>query len=226
MDETLEKLLAVLMSSSAKTGGKQGAVPTERDLAAMLGVNRSTVRERLSVLEILGLIKRTRGRGTHLDVPDAAFLQLYFDTAMKMQYVQIEQLEQAREAIDRAAVREAARAATAAEIARLEGHLKQMLESDSVAKGAAADFAFHRELVNCSKNPVLILIMDGLSPIVQHFLEDKREMMPQIEPRISSVNTVHAPIVTALHNHDVVAAQEAMDRHYYILDEALNEGRS
>jgi GntR family transcriptional repressor for pyruvate dehydrogenase complex len=141
-----------------------------------------------------------------------------------MRYIEIEQLEQAREAIDRAAVREAARAATATDIARLEEHLKQMLEADSVAKGAAADFAFHRELVNTSKNPVLILFMDGLSSIVRDFLENKREMMPQQDPRTSCVNTVHEPIVAALHKHDVVAAQEAIDRHYYILDEAMGSG--
>jgi GntR family transcriptional repressor for pyruvate dehydrogenase complex len=221
VDRTLEELISVLMSSSDGQQGGQVRVPTERDLAAILGVNRSTVRERLSALEVLGLIQRTQGSGTYLGMPHPSFLRLYFDTARRLGQIEYRHLERAREAIDRAAAREAAQSATLADLAVLEGHLQDMLGCDTVAKGVEADVEFHLQLVRASKNPVLVLLGEGLSASVRHLLEDKRRSFPQTDPRTSCVNTVHIPIVEALRARDAQAAEQAVDHHYEVLNDGV-----
>ena len=100
MDETLERLAALITDVPLGANGEH-RLPTERKLASILEVNRGTVRERLAALEILGLIRRRQGSGTYLGMPHPTFIRLYFEMAVKLGYVEIGQLQQARELIER-----------------------------------------------------------------------------------------------------------------------------
>lgn len=57
------ELRLLIKSEGIKTGGK---LPSERELAERLQVGRSSVREALRSLELLGLIETRRGEGTFL----------------------------------------------------------------------------------------------------------------------------------------------------------------
>lgn len=57
------QLKTLINEEGIKTGGK---LPSERELAERLHVGRSTVREALRSLELLGLIETRRGEGTFL----------------------------------------------------------------------------------------------------------------------------------------------------------------
>src|ERR1700685_142740 len=56
----VETRLRALLSSDER--GSDGRLPTERELAGMYGVSRTTVRQVLDGLEHAGLIRRRRGR--------------------------------------------------------------------------------------------------------------------------------------------------------------------
>lgn len=57
------ELRVIIREEEIKTGGK---LPSERELAERLQVGRSTIREALRSLELLGLIETRRGEGTFL----------------------------------------------------------------------------------------------------------------------------------------------------------------
>src|SRR6185312_4636999 len=57
------ELRTIIKVEGIKTGGK---LPSERELAERLQAGRSTVREALRSLELLGLIETRRGEGTFL----------------------------------------------------------------------------------------------------------------------------------------------------------------
>ena len=56
-------LESIIKEEGIKTGGK---LPSERELAERLQAGRSTIREALRSLELLGLIETRRGEGTFL----------------------------------------------------------------------------------------------------------------------------------------------------------------
>ena len=220
MDETLERLAAAVVSAAANGGvGNKLRVPTERDLAASLGVNRSTLRERLSALEVLGLLRRTQGSGTYLDMPHSSFVRLYFEMAVKLGHVTVEELEKAREMIERAVVREAATAATLEDMVALERCVEKMLNSSSVEDGDEADYEFHTRLVRASKNPVMELIVEGLSSVLRELLRQRRYMVRRRPGSFARTNADHVPIINAIKAGDPEAAERAMDEHFRIWNE-------
>jgi GntR family transcriptional repressor for pyruvate dehydrogenase complex len=76
-------------------------LPTERELADQLGIQRPTLRDRLTVLETLGLLQRVQGSGTYLALPNSRFLQFYFGVALKLGFISIDQIQSAMEMIGR-----------------------------------------------------------------------------------------------------------------------------
>ena len=61
--EIVRELRHLIEEEDIKTGGK---LPSERVLAERMDVGRSTVREALRSLELLGIIETRRGEGTYL----------------------------------------------------------------------------------------------------------------------------------------------------------------
>ncbi|EPD54181.1 GntR family transcriptional regulator [Paenisporosarcina sp. FSL H8-0542] len=61
--QIVRELRLLIQSENIRPGGK---LPSERELAERLQVGRSTVREALRSLELLGLIETKRGEGTFL----------------------------------------------------------------------------------------------------------------------------------------------------------------
>jgi GntR family transcriptional repressor for pyruvate dehydrogenase complex len=59
--ETIKQIHLIIETDSLKTGDK---IPSERELSERLKVGRSSVREALRALELLGLIETRRGEGT------------------------------------------------------------------------------------------------------------------------------------------------------------------
>lgn len=61
--EIVKKIRAIIVADGLKAGDK---IPSERELSDRLNVGRSSVREALRALELLGLIETRRGEGTFI----------------------------------------------------------------------------------------------------------------------------------------------------------------
>lgn len=191
-------------------------IPTERELAERLGVNRTSLRERLTALEVLGVVRRTQGSGTYLDMPHSTFVRLYFELGVRLGHVQIDQLEQAREMIEREVAREAATKITAEDLAILERHTEHMISPRTIEEGNQADHEFHLQLFRASRNPVMVLIAEGLSSVLQELLQQRRIRMRRIPESTERTNAVHLPLLDALRGRDPDAAVDAMDEHFRV----------
>jgi DNA-binding FadR family transcriptional regulator len=211
VDELLERLLSLLVSNvKGDEQGSQRRVPTERELADVLGVSRNSLRERLSALEVLGLIRRTQGSGTYMGMPHSVFVRLHFEMAMRLGYIEIEQLEQAREMLERASVRQAALLADQLDIDHLARCVDEMLETGAVH----ADYEFHFRLIKAAKNPVIELIAEGLSPLLKELLQSRHQILRQDPAAFARANNSHVGIVEAIRARDPAAAERALDEHF------------
>src|SRR3954470_5069209 len=98
-----------LLAGSLRPGDR--LIP-ERDLAAQLGVSRPILREALRALTVLGVVEIRDRVGTIVRRPDLSVLNDFFTFAFAQQSEVIDDVMQARIAIECQAVRLAAQRAT------------------------------------------------------------------------------------------------------------------
>jgi DNA-binding FadR family transcriptional regulator len=190
-------------------------LPTEREQFASLAVSRGALREQLSTLEMLGFVDRTQGRGSYLQVPDAGFMQLYFDLSHQLGHLTQPQFAAARELLEVAVAEAAARLATADDVDALRGIVDAMVRAGGAGDAQAAldaDVAFHRRLVRVVDNPVFTLLHDGLSHVLHRELVERRAAAGDSR----EIDTVHHGIVDAIGERDGDGARIAMRRHFEV----------
>ncbi|MFW2367011.1 MAG: FadR/GntR family transcriptional regulator [Desulforhopalus sp.] len=213
MQQFLDTLLDVISTNNPSFEGDI-KLPSERELAASLGVNRATLREKMAVLDAIGFIKRTQGSGTYLTMPRSQILQLTFNMALRMNYTSIEHLTSAREMIEAGVARMAAQNATDKDIKAMKYFLDRLLETQDPEYGHELDHAFHMHLSVATHNPVLQIILESFSPSLRKVLQQRRRLVAQAPQGLEKTNETHVEIFEAVQNHDPDRAVKAMETHF------------
>jgi DNA-binding FadR family transcriptional regulator len=152
-------------------------LPPERALAEQFGVSRNTLREALRSLENAGLLRlrkgATGGAFVRESTGDAIITGLrdMFDLGA----IQPEHLTEARVLIESIAVRVACERATAEDIAALHANIaaaeNAAREKINFYDQAAIHLEFHRIIARATKNPVMVIVMEALVDVMQHFIQ-------------------------------------------------------
>lgn len=224
MDAIFRKLRDVIVelgSERAREG--QLRLPTERELALQLGVQRSTLRERLSTLEHLGVLQRTQGSGTYISPLNSEFIQLYFDLALALGFIGIDEMETARELLEREIVHRAASVADTQDMDELEDLASRMERATTPTERLRADLQFHMRLAYAARNPVITLVFDGLASVLQRVLSRRRYLVRSVPGAAERMDATHRPIVDALRRRDPEQAMALMDRHFRVWDDLSSQ---
>lgn len=210
----------------AEPGTGRLRLPTERELGASLEVSRGSLREQLSMLEMLGFLDRTQGRGSYLQVPDAGFLRLYFDLSHQLDQLTHDQFSAAREMLEISVAEAAAEHATDDDVAELRGLVDEMVRGDQ-DRALEADLEFHRRLFTVVDNPIFNLMRDGLAHVLRGVVVDRRRLAVEREPAGDGSprpsDAVHYEVVEALAARDGPAAGAAMRRHFAVWRSAIDD---
>jgi GntR family transcriptional repressor for pyruvate dehydrogenase complex len=147
-------------------------LPPQRELATLLGVGRSSVREAINALAVMGYLDVAQGRGTYIreDLPDADVSLIQLNAALKAG--NILELMDVRELLECRSARLAADRAEGEKIRNLETAIKGMHQcAEDYESFLEADMQFHRALAEASENQILCeltrLILDK---VVAHHL--------------------------------------------------------
>jgi GntR family transcriptional regulator, transcriptional repressor for pyruvate dehydrogenase complex len=160
-DEAIEKIKAMIVSGALRAGDR---LPKEADLAADLGLSRSSLREAVKALSLVNILDVRRGDGTYVTSLEPAVLlealsfivDFHRDTTV-LEFFQV------RRILEPAATAMAAERITAAEAAELRVLLDQLGPDPGTEELVANDLEFHRRIAACSGNSVLVSLLDTLS---------------------------------------------------------------
>lgn len=207
-DEALGKMVTLLMGKGA--GEK---IPSERELAETLHVSRTAIRDRISRLEALGVVRRKEREGTFFtgirpeNVSDVLIL------SMLSQQMTMESLVSVRQGLERQASVEACRTRNLEALEDLGAAVAAMYETDDGQELQAADNAFHRALFSASCSQGLVFFSQMLhavlsSTVLHVYLEQDRDIL----------RVLHTAILDAILASDEDAATRAMDEHFVWLN--------
>jgi len=196
-------------------------LPSERELAEMLKVSRSSIRDAIRSLELMGLVEPRQGAGTVVCEVSAESLLSPLTGLLVRQQEHIAELLDFRKMLEPSLAARAATHASPEDIAEMEGILAR--QEEKLRRGEVAideDSEFHYSIAVASNNSVVLKLLD----VLMDLLRDTRERSLQVKGRPQKSITAHRRILAAIKRHDAEAANAAMRRHIEDIEEiVINE---
>ncbi|MEV1066790.1 FCD domain-containing protein [Streptomyces sp. NPDC050263] len=157
----IERIKAMIGEGLLEPGQR---LPTERDLAAQLGISRSSMREAIRALTVLGVLEARHGSGIYVTQLQAGdLLETFGVVADLSRGPRLVELLEVRRILESTATALAAARITPAQLAAVEGHLDAMNATDDPDEILAHDLAFHRSIAAAAGNETMAAILEGLS---------------------------------------------------------------
>ncbi len=209
-EQLVERLLTLIRELELTAGDR---LPSERELAAGMGVSRASVRQALIVLEVQGLVDVRHGEGAVLldTRPDATVL-----SAAQAHARRLPEVIEAREALEVKLAALAAERRTEEDLTRIDDALDGM-EKDIVrgGRGLQGDERFHAAVTAAARSALLADLMAGISAAIR---ESRIESLSQPDRPQESLAS-HRRIAAAIRAGDSPAAGEAMAEHIRLVSD-------
>jgi len=207
-EAAMQQIQALITSRGMLPGDR---LPSERELVHQLEISRTSVREALRMLEIMGLVQVKPGRGAFikdldgdLGIPLATWIAGHQETLRN--YFEVRMI------LEPASAALAALRANREDIRRLTKKLNDFricLEHEDLVGIIQADIAFHNLIGKATKNKTLQLFTNTISRL----LVDSWKASLRTEGRPRKTVREHQEILDAIINRDAPEARRNMEKH-------------
>ena len=204
-----------IMDGELRPGEK---LPPERDIAEQLNVSRNSVREAIRIMDMTGVISSQQGSGNYITCE----FQKSLAETMTMMFA-MDQISQIRQALECLAFSLAIEHASDGQIEEMEMLVKELDKSSDDAKNAALDKKLHFTLAQSSGNILVLDFLEACSGVIDSFIHDMRAEILRTEERKKLLNECHKKLTEALREKDEMKGQEALKRHFMLINEILEE---
>jgi GntR family transcriptional repressor for pyruvate dehydrogenase complex len=206
--DAVDQLREMIIKEKLKPGTR---LPSERELIKNLQIGRSSVREALRILEIMGLIEVKPGSGAFvtatkedLFLPLSSWISHHRET--------LDHHFEARLVIEPRAAAFAARRVSPKIIKAMKKTLaefQEKMDSDELIGAILADQEFHRLVAQATTNKTLMLLMDT----IVRFLFDGWKATLRVKGRLNKTVQEHQAILKAIERGKPEEASAAMETH-------------
>jgi GntR family transcriptional repressor for pyruvate dehydrogenase complex len=215
-DQIIDQLISMITDGKFKPGDK---LPPEPALMEQFGVGRSSLREAIGALSLIGMLTVRPGYGTHVSASLGESVSGPFRWGMFMGWREkLHEFIEARITIEQALVGMAAERATEADVEEIK-RCHELLKASKVTKRKAiqADLVFHTAIANASHNSVLARFLEELRQPVKNWMEQKASLFGGYD----KVFDQHDAVFSAILARDPVRARKAMKKHLEAVGERL-----
>ncbi len=186
-------------------------LPSERDLAHRLGVNRATLREGIRLLEQRGLVQMKVGSGTFISGMPRSLVSDSIERYLAFGDCSHEELVVVREILEPEIAALAARQADADDLALLRcilDRLEEAFEGQDVSAYAEVDASFHEALAAATHNRLLTAIANGMRKPMRAWIHTQSQSR-----RLEEGARSHRLVLEAITARDPDHARDAMRAH-------------
>lgn len=202
-----EQLISHVVNGDWKPGDR---IPPERELCQQLGIARTSLREALKAMELVGMLDSRVGDGTFV-CPRSEFLARPLLWAFTgTDETELRDVMEARVLLERDLAGLAAERGSEEEIAEIGEAVRAM--RDSVVTGTSmieADMRFHLAVAEAAHNGVLQNAVQLLRNLMRHWINLKL-LIPNVPTRVLNQ---HDQIYEAIRRRDAERARAAMRKH-------------
>jgi DNA-binding FadR family transcriptional regulator len=206
-----------LLAGDLKAGDR---LPAERELALSLGVSRPVLREALRSLAVLGFLEIRHGSGAYVRSPDIAAVGDFLTFSMAHQPEMLDDVIQARIAIECQAIRLACERATDADLQRIAACLTSLTKTlDDPDLGGKADFEFHLAIVKASRSTALLTLYRAISQLLMRSHVERRRITVTAPGIRNYLVDAHREVFLSIVDRNPDEAEARLREHFKIGDE-------
>lgn len=160
-DEAIAKIRDLITTGQLSPGEQ---IPPEQELAALLGISRSSLREAVKALSQAKVLHVRRGDGTYVSSLEPRLLLSGMGFAIElMQEQSLVEIFEVRRLLEPAATALAAERITNAQVKALQESLSDMKRAQHPEDLVRRDMDFHAQITEATGNASLCSILDAIS---------------------------------------------------------------
>ncbi len=201
-------------------------LPSERDLAAQLGVSRPSVREALLLLESRGLVGARRGGGYAVTDVTAPTMTDPLAHLLQRHPSAVDDVLEVRHGLECVAAYFAATRATDADVKALRERaatMRRRRKKLDASEMVDLDVDFHMAVAEASHNVALVHVMRGIFNLMRLNILRAREAMYHQEETLGLLDDQHTALAEAIASRDADAARAAANVHLSFTQVSLRE---
>jgi GntR family transcriptional repressor for pyruvate dehydrogenase complex len=207
-DDAISRIRHMILTGELAPGDR---LPPEGALAASLGLSRTSLREAVRALTVLGVIDTRQGDASYITSLGPELLLGALGLAVDLQREDaMPDLVEVRRILEPAATAMAASRITAEEIQRLRSLIPSRLDDMQVSELVEFDWEFHRAIARACGNELLVALLDGLAQPTMRMRIWRGLSTPGV---LVQTLDEHEAIVDALESHDAELAHAAATVH-------------
>src|SRR3954452_10571766 len=157
-EQVAEQIQRLIAEGTLKPGDR---LPPERELAARFGVARSSLRDAVRTLEVMGILEPRQGTGTVVRDLSAESLVVPLASVLVRKRELVAELIDVRRMLEPALAARAAKNATVDEVMELEDILRR--QAEKMRRGESTvdeDSEFHYTIGRAARNSVVLQVLD------------------------------------------------------------------
>ncbi|NVK18351.1 MAG: FadR family transcriptional regulator [Methylocystaceae bacterium] len=207
------RLVADAIEKQIMTGQikPEDPIGTEADLVEQFGVNRSTVREGIRLLEQSGMLRRGEKRRLYVSLPGYDKLATRISRSLVLHKVTFRELVETLEILEPTTIALAAKHITEEQLERLRINVaateKELEDRDRLSQ---LDTEFHSIIAEAAHNSVFLLAREPAGLLIYPATQYIFEAVPEAPSRLLEA---HKTMLQALEERDEEKARVWMDKH-------------
>jgi GntR family transcriptional repressor for pyruvate dehydrogenase complex len=207
-----------LLSDGVLTPGTK--LPSERELAAHFKVARSSLRQALKVLEIMGVITQKVGDGSYLNRDASSVLAVPMEFLFLLDDTSVQELTELRFLMEPALAAKAAERANSEDIELLRQSIRDLENSErDRVKLVASDLLFHRAIFQASGNRLTARLFHTIHRALLNMIMVTSQLVD-----LEHTLAFHKPILKAIEDRDAKLASRLMTAHLIDASDLLTLG--
>ena len=210
-EKVASQLKKAISQGVFRVGGK---LPSQPELAEMMGVSRPSVREAIQILELQGMLESVKGGGTTVRNIAEQSIRKPIEIFLEEDKNSIIDLTEIRALMEVWAARRAAATRTDQEADRMLEYLFEM-ERDFKANEIRfeVDLKFHMEVASATHNVIFTHLIDSVFQVITRAIKLARERVFLDRDDQKMILQHHRSIYEAINNRDPDRAEAAMRSH-------------
>ena len=209
----ISELQKMLANGELKCGDK---LPSERNMTTLFHLSRTSVREALRAMEMIGIVEKRHGEGNYIVNNAESSLTDVLSIMLILNDGALDEFMEFRKWIELGAVKSVIASSSEEEILSLDEKLSAYADSSSVHERTLKDIDFHKAIVWLSGNPFFISIFNAISALAVNHLETIIQRLTsdgKDSAKVDSIYQEHEMILNAIKKRDYTMAERFLDYH-------------